>query len=115
MNIKIKVGCDLVNIKKFGKSLKRGKIDFLEKIFTASELANSHSAETLAGVFAAKEAVIKALELEVGAWRDVEIVKKESGRPEVRLAKSGIKIISHDISISHDGEYAFAAAVFLIN
>lgn len=123
--MEVKIGCDLVNIKKFKKSAQRGESKFLNKIFSPSELAGSPKMETLAGIFAAKEAVIKALaaegeprhrrELKAGDWHKIEIVKNKNGRPKAKLSESHMKIISNDISISHDGEYAVAIAVFLIN
>ncbi|MDA2922316.1 holo-ACP synthase [Patescibacteria group bacterium AH-259-L07] len=111
--MEITIGCDHVNIKKFKKSVQRGGGTFLNKIFSPHELVNARAEETLAGLFAAKEAVIKALALKAGDWHKIEIVKNESGRPEVKLLGLEHKIVSQDISISHDGEYAFAVAVFL--
>ncbi len=110
----IKVGCDLVEIKKFKKSMERGGSKFLDKIFLPQELAVSEKIETLAGIFAAKEAVFKALGGKVGDWHNLEIVKNKNGRPEIKMLESNDRIISQDISISHDGEYAMAVAVFLI-
>jgi len=110
----VKVGCDVVNIKRFEQSSRNGGEKFLSKIFLSAELANSTKLETLAGIFAAKEAVIKALSLQVGDWQRIEIIKDKYGRPEIRFDKLNKEIISHDISISHDGEYAIAFAAFLI-
>ncbi len=110
----IKTGCDIVNIKRFKKSLERGGSNFLDKIFLPQELAVSEKIETLAGIFATKEAVIKALELKAGDWHEIEIIKNKNGRPEIKMLKLNNIIISQDISISHDGDYAMAVAVFLI-
>jgi holo-[acyl-carrier protein] synthase len=111
--MKMKVGCDLVSIKKFGKTInKNDKV--LDKIFSGHELANSSSTESLSGLFAAKEAVIKALDLKAGDWHKMEIIKSKTGRPEIKLEESNKKIISSDISISHHGDYAMAVAVFLL-
>lgn len=132
--MKVRVGCDIVNIKKFKKSVQRGRSKFLDKIFFSCELAGNPKIETLAGIFAAKEAVIKALaaegpastrlgeageprhrrELKAGDWHKIEIMKNKNGRPCVKLAETPVKIISQDISISHNGEYAVAVAVFLL-
>lgn len=107
----IKTGCDIVEIAKFKRSIKRS----LDTIFSSHELAGTPNMETLAGIFAAKEAVIKALEMKAGDWQKIEIVKNKSGRPEAKLLEADNKILSHDISISHDGGYAMAVAVFLIH
>lgn len=112
--MEVKVGCDLVDIKKFKKSFQRGKDKFLDKIFSSRELADSPKIETLVGIFAAKEAVIKALGLKAGDWHKIEIIKNND-RPKARISESAAQIISHDISISHDNGRAVAIAVFLIS
>jgi phosphopantetheine--protein transferase-like protein len=73
------------------------------------------SLERLAGIFAAKEAVLKALELKAGSWKKIEVRKTKEGRPEVRLIGLDKNIKSQDISISHDGQYAVAVAIFLVH
>lgn len=112
--MKIRVGCDLVDLDKFKQSLRRGKDKFLEKIFSPVELLHNKSEASLAGIFAVKEAVIKALELKIGSWQEMEIIKNKKGRPEIRLLKSNSKIISQDLSISHHGQYVMVVVVFLI-
>ena len=102
----IKTGCDIVEIKRFSKVDKK----VLDKIFTKSELKNK-KAESLAGIFAVKESVRKIFnDL---TWHDVEIKKENNGKPNLILHKKK-NILSQDISISHDGEYAIATAVFLM-
>ena len=107
--VRIRTGCDLVHIPKFEQSTRGGS---LARLFTPYELSQNLPLTTLAGWFAAKEAVIKALDLSGGSFLTMEIVKGESGRPAVRFAESDTKIMHHDLSISHDGEYAMATAVF---
>lgn len=101
----IKVGCDIVDVNRF-----KGKDkEFLNKIFHPTEL-KSLKAQTLAGIFAAKESCKKVFnDLH---WHDIEVVKKKSGKPVLVLDKENIK--SHDLSISHDGEYAIATVAFII-
>lgn len=113
-NTKICTGCDVVDILRFKKSLKRAPL-MEEKMFLLEELKNMPPLETLAGMFAAKEAVIKALGLGAGAWKKIEILKNSDGKPSVKIAGFDKEIISCDISISHDGGYAMAMAVFLLN
>ena len=75
--------------------------------------------EALSGLFAAKEAVSKALGTGIGyvAWREIEIVHLPSGQPLVVLsgrAKSvaeKIGLESWSVSISHDRDKAIALAV----
>lgn len=110
----IKIGCDLVNTEKFQKSAERGGSAFLNKIFSAHELSGNPTPQTLAGLFAVKEAVKKALDLEADDWKKIEIIKNKNGRPNVKLTNIKESIASNDISISHDGDYAMAVATFLL-
>ncbi len=110
--MQIKIGNDLVYIPKFKKIIERTP-NITEKIFHESEKQDNRI-ETLAGIFAAKESVIKALDLEAGVWKDIEIAKNSTGRPILTIKHYQLNIISSDISISHDGDYAFATSVFLV-
>ena len=111
-NLNVKVGCDIVNIERF-KALEK---KFLLKIFHENEI-KSKKPETIAGLFAAKESCRKVFN-ELG-WHDITIKKLRNGRPllliDSKKMNEKIQIISSDLSISHDGNYAIAAAVFLLN
>lgn len=111
--MEVRTGCDIVHIKKFKHSIERGS--FLEKVFTPYELNHTSSIESRAGMFAAKEAVIKALNLSTKNWKQIEITKNVNGRPEVNINTTHEEILSHDLSISHDGDYAIATTIFLLN
>lgn len=101
------IGIDIVDIGKFSK---KASDKFLKKIFTESELTYSlnkkNSLQTLAGIFAAKEAVIKANNLNLAyiLREKIEILYQNS-KP---VAYINNKSIIGDISISHDGNYAIA-------
>lgn len=99
---------------------------FLQRIYTPAEreycLSCKTPAERLAGRFAAKEAVMKALGTGWRGgmrWTDVETLADPLGRPLVTLhgqtaelaAALGIGTIL--ISISHTPEYAIASALAL--
>lgn len=101
------IGIDLVDIEKF--SIKASD-KFLKKIYTENELTYSfnkiNSLQTLAGIFAAKEAIIKAINLNLAYILRKKIeIKHIDNRPIVLL---GGKEINGSISISHDGNYAIA-------
>ena len=73
--------------------------------------------ECLAGIFAAKEAFLKAFGLGIGGQLrlgDVEIDHLETGKPfvvlndDVKKLLKDIGVSNMDVSISHDGEYAVA-------
>lgn len=111
----IKTGCDLVYLPKFQAALQRTP-QLLTRLFTAHELAHSTTITSLAGKFAAKEAVIKALShLQAGDWHQIEVINQPSGKPSVKIVDSHARnIVSSDISITHDGEYVFATCCFIL-
>jgi phosphopantetheine--protein transferase-like protein len=113
MGLQVKIGCDIVQISKFEERIQQSNSTLLSNLFSSYELNNAKSIKSLAGLFAAKEAIVKALQLNPGNWSQIEIFKLESGKPTIKL-NFDKKISSHDISISHDGDYAFATACFLI-
>jgi len=113
---KIKVGLDLQHVPTFAKSLQDGGSVLRSKLFTQNEQKENQDIEKLAGVFTAKEAVVKALGKNFDQYNQLEIKKLNSGKPV--LAKP-LEILkenhSLDISISHDGKYVAACCVFLTN
>lgn len=109
------IGVDLVDVGRFTASLRRTPA-LAERLFTASE--RSLPAERLAGRFAAKEAVAKALGAPPALeWHDVEVVVETSGRPRLLVrgtveraaAERGVR--AWHLSISHDGGMAVATVV----
>jgi len=88
----------------------------LGNLFSVHELHNAKSLTSLAGLFAAKESVVKALGLVPGNWQQIEIIKETNGKPAIKLLPfSDQNILSCDLTITHDGDYAFATVCFLIN
>jgi phosphopantetheinyl transferase (holo-ACP synthase) len=70
--------------------------------------------ERVAGVFAAKEAAAKALELPLGIWLELEITWEDSGKPVLLLSERlGAQVLSSDISISHSSDHVVAVCVLL--
>jgi phosphopantetheine--protein transferase-like protein len=101
------VGVDIVKVERFENISER----FFERVFTTREreyLAGKN-AQSCAGIFAAKEAVAKALGTGfVGiSPSDIEILHNENGAPYVNF-DCGKKI---HISISHTATDAIAFAV----
>lgn len=113
------IGCDVVEISRIKSLLP--KDGFLDKVYTAAEreFIAAKKAETAAGMWAAKEAVSKALGTGFCGFfmRDIEILHDQTGRPFAKLRgraraiadDRGIKAIH--ISISHDRDNAMAFAV----
>lgn len=111
----IGVGVDLVDLDRFANSIEKNP-GLLEKVFHSDE--REAAARTLAGRFAAKEALIKVFgDSKPMRWHDVRISKDELGKPEIALfdatadyAKSrGIEKLH--LSISHDANMAIAFLV----
>ena len=74
--------------------------------------------ETLAGRFAAKEAISKALGTGIGkrcSFLDIEVINDKSGVPQATLSSKATQIINRDfkihLALSHEREYAVATAV----
>lgn len=116
------VGTDIIEIERIGQVLQRHP-QFWERILTKKEkeycLAQGNPLQSLAGRFAAKEAVLKCLGLGLFrlSWHDLEIGTDSRGCPQVKLGDSlqgilqekGINTVC--LSISHCRAYALAVAV----
>ncbi len=106
------VGLDVVEIARFRALVARSP-GFVERFFTERERAHCDAAPdpatSLAGTFAAKEAVMKALGLTPApAWaRRIRIERSASGRPAASV--DGHAPVP--VSIAHDGPVAVAVAV----
>jgi len=109
------VGVDLVDISRFERALSRAP-RLAERLFTENEA--QASTRTLAGRFAAKEALVKALGGPQGLrWTELQVSKNQSGRPvflasgqsAITLAQAGV--VRLQLSISHDGGMACAFVV----
>ena len=111
-SIKNFIGCDVVKISRMKKVLRSKNL--VKKIFHPSEVI-VYDPQHLAGIFALKEATMKALGLRSNQWLDIEVYYADSGKPHIRVAGTMAKNISMDCSISHDGDYAFAVISGLKN
>lgn len=109
------VGVDLVDISRFERALNRAP-RLAHRLFTENEA--QASTRTLAGRFAAKEALVKALGGPTGLrWNELQVSKNQAGRPvflasgqsAVTLAQAGV--VRLQLSISHDGGMACAFVV----
>lgn len=106
------IGADIEQVQRFKKKNKR----LFEKIFSKKELKNmkNHNAQHLAGIFCAKEAVIKACnDMEKLQLKDIEIFNYKDGSPYAAIKSNSIKASNLKISISHSKDYAIAIAIVL--
>jgi holo-[acyl-carrier protein] synthase len=86
----IGIGVDLCEVDRMRAALARTPT-LRDRLFTAAEQAycdrRRDPSERYAARFAAKEAVLKAMGLGVGAcrWQDIEVVRADSGAPSLVL------------------------------
>lgn len=118
--MKLATGVDLLEIERLRGAIKTHGEKFLQRIFTQQELdANQKKIESLAGRFAAKEAVAKALGCGIGdvAWKEIEILRAESGAPQLVLHGAAEQmareqgLTTWSLSLSHSQSHAVAMVV----
>ena len=113
------LGIDIIKVERIRAALERFGPRFANRVLTESERRYVRDRpETMAGRWAAKEAVSKVLGLGVRGigWRDIEIERMPTGQPAVHLhgraaeraTQLGMGRIA--VSISHEAEYAVAIA-----
>jgi holo-[acyl-carrier protein] synthase len=113
------VGIDIIRVQRIRETLARFGARFSRRVLTEREQRYVRDRpETLAGRWAAKEAVSKVLGLGVRGigWRDIEVERLPTGQPAVRLhgraaaraEQLGMGRIA--LSISHESDYAVAIA-----
>lgn len=113
------LGIDIIRVERIRSSLERFGERFTKRVLTPAEQRYVRGrAETMAGRWAAKEAVSKVLGLGVRGigWRDIEIERLPTGQPAVRLhgrAKGRAEqlgMVRIAVTISHEADYAVAMA-----
>lgn len=115
------VGVDIVDIARLEAALRRTP-ELAVRLFTDVERAaptdSARSVASLAGCFAAKEALAKVLGAPAGlAWTDAEVVRDPAGRPFLRVrgtvaaAAASQGIANWHLSLSHDGGMCVAMVV----
>ena len=113
------LGIDIINVERIRAALARFGSRFAHRILTDAERAYARDRpETVAGRWAAKEAVSKVLGLGVRGvgWREIEIVRLPTGQPTVRLHDRALRRAEQlgmeriAVSISHERDLAVAIA-----
>lgn len=117
-------GVDVVEIERIAHSIERYGARFLERIFTAGEIAYCHRrkncAESFAARFAAKEAGAKALGTGIQrgvTWTELEVRRAPGQRPVLHFSgraleiaeKLGVKRVS--LSLTHGKSVAIATVM----
>ncbi len=113
------IGTDIVSVNRIKKLAENHDFNFYRHVYTDEEVlwCNDRSSPHihLAGRFAAKEAVKKAIlsqgEKAVIPLNTIEIRRESDGPPQIHLLSELSKIYSVEVSISHTDEYAIAVAL----
>lgn len=108
-------GVDITEVGRLKKAVAKWGDLFLNKIFTNNELENAKKRvrlyEHLAGRFAAKEAIFKAVgDFKLG-FQDIEVLNDQEGKPYCKLLNDKAFNKHVMISISHVKNYALAQAI----
>ena len=121
MNI-LDIGIDIIEIYRIKELLEKNP-RFLERTFTDKEIEyfknKGLKAETVAGNFAAKEAISKSIGTGIRKFnlRDIEVLRDELGKPIVKTYNNfkqiciDYSISEIKVSISHCKDYAIANAI----
>lgn len=100
----MKIGTDIIRISRVERACENEH--FRVRVYTEEELEYCKTAQSFAGLYAAKEAYLKALG--VGIERKlntIEISHDEKGKPFLKDVENS------DLSISHDGDTAIATVI----
>src|SRR5919205_1787920 len=118
--VNIAVGIDIIEVDRVRKVYEHHGERFLRRVFTEQEVLQCRGkVARLAGRFAAKEAISKALGTGMHGvkWREMEVVQLRSGRPTVRLhgnAKRRAELLgisAFDVSMADLAQFSIAIAV----
>jgi len=106
------IGIDVVDIARFQESLDRTPA-MRERLFTEREALLKVS--SLAARFAAKEALVKALDAcDLFSWHEAEVINQESGKPTFIFTgalATRIAGLTVHLTLSHDAGIASAMVV----
>jgi len=118
------LGTDLIEIERIQASMDRFGERFLERVFTAGEIAyckrKKQPAESLAARFAAKEAGAKALGTGISrgvSWKEIEVTREVGERPMLHFnGRAGelaeaMGVRRAQLTLSHSRQLAIAMVV----
>jgi len=116
----IGIGIDAVDVERFARALQR-RPSMAARLFTDHEQQVGSGTAGLAARFAAKEAVMKALGVGIGAfqWTDVEVVRLASGQPALRVSGAAAALATEQgvgswlVSLTHTSSLAEAVVAAL--
>jgi holo-[acyl-carrier protein] synthase len=118
--MKLATGVDLIEISRIEEVVARHGKHYLERIYTPAEIEQcGKRAESLAGRFAAKEAVAKALGCGIGdvSWQEIEVLGDEQNAPMLTLhgmaeqRANELGLTNWSVSISHSQSHSVAFVI----
>ncbi len=117
--MEIRQGIDIVSVERLEEAARRHGERFLKRVFTPDERAYCDSKrykyEHYAARFAAKEAMMKAMEIRRKnrlRFREIEVRRRPTGKPEISMSEEsqvrfglppGIRV---ELSMTHERKYA---------
>lgn len=101
------IGVDIVEVSRIREAMNRP--NFVHRILTPREILLSETALFVAGRWAAKEAVAKAVGTHL-TWHDVEILPDGNGKPVATVSGLTTYCRIH-VSISHERGHAVGMAI----
>lgn len=122
------LGMDLIEIDRVKRAHEKHGQRFIDRLYTVAEaqycLKKSDPYPSLAGRFAAKEAVIKAFSRGFGGrwkWRHIEVTRELSGKPGIKLEgvleelRQQRKITGIHLTIAHSKRDATATVILEVD
>lgn len=125
--MRISQGVDIVNVDRLAEAIQRHGKKFLQRIFTSAEQAycegKRYKYEHYAARFAAKEAMMKAMEVKKKdrfCFREIEVRRRATGKPEIYISPKNSKRFGLppkaqiELSMAHERSHAVSFVVLLI-
>ncbi|MBI4115845.1 MAG: holo-ACP synthase [Candidatus Omnitrophica bacterium] len=125
--MQIRQGVDIVSVERLEQVAKRHGERFLNRIFTAEERSycetKRYKYEHYAARFAAKEAMMKAMEIRRKdrlRFREIEVRRRATGKPEISVSPESSKRFGLpkgarvELSMAHEREFAVSFVVLLL-
>ena len=119
----MRLGTDIIEINRIEQAIHKSA-RFKLRVYTPSEIEyceqrGKSKYQSYAGIYAAKEATLKALGtgLRQGTWQDIEISHDEMGAPILSIEGPFLKIMKSNllhtsiVSISHCENYAMSTVI----
>ena len=125
--MKIQQGIDIISVDRFEEAVRRHGERLLDRIFTSGERAYCESKrykfEHYAARFAAKEAMMKAMEIRRKnrfRFREIEVRRQATGKPTIFLSQESAARFGFpqgtqvELSMTHERRYAVSAVVLVL-